>query len=211
MKLEYRMCHTLSPESLDISHYVCDDMSVKKSQDRTYSECSHKKQRFKDHPCYGYMQLYYGNDPFLYVTTPTMKCLFGIKQNYGSNFEMCLQFNDLESDPVMKQFYEFIETVEFVCMKHLGLSADEEDRFVSQIKYDKERKYEPKINVKVPFTYNQFQTDVYTDADKAKDKSVNLLSIPKFTNMECDIYLDKIWRMNGKFYAKWKCRCIHIV
>jgi len=29
--------------------------------------------------------------------------------------------------------------------------------------------------------------------------------------MNCDIYLDKIWRMNDKFYAKWKCTKIHIL
>ena len=26
-----------------------------------------------------------------------------------------------------------------------------------------------------------------------------------------DIYLDKIWRINGKFYAKWKCSTIHLL
>ena len=95
-------------------------------------------------------------------------------------------------------------------MKHLGLSADlSKIALFLRLNMTQDEKYEPKINVKVPFTYNQFQTDVYSDTEK--DKSVNLLSIPKFTNMECDIYLDKIWLMNGKFYAKWKCRCIHIV
>jgi len=29
--------------------------------------------------------------------------------------------------------------------------------------------------------------------------------------MECDIYLDKIWKMNDKFYAKWKCKVIHLL
>ena len=24
--------------------------------------------------------------------------------------------------------------------------------------------------------------------------------------MECDLYVDKIWRMNDKFYMKWKCK-----
>jgi hypothetical protein len=29
--------------------------------------------------------------------------------------------------------------------------------------------------------------------------------------MECDLYIDKVWRMNDKFYMKWKCKVIHIV
>ena len=46
----------------------------------------------------------------LYVTTPPMKCLFGVqKQGGANNFQMNLQFTDLEEDPMMKQFFEFIQ------------------------------------------------------------------------------------------------------
>ena len=32
-----------------------------------------------------------------------------------------------------------------------------------------------------------------------------------FTDIQCDIYLDKIWKMNEKFYGKWKVKCIHLL
>ena len=64
----------------------------------------------------------------------------------------------------MKQFYEFVQNTEFHAMKYLGLSKDDSDRFVSQIYHDKKGMYEPNLNVKIPFQYNQFLTDLYSVA-----------------------------------------------
>ena len=50
-------------------------------------------------------------------------------------------------------------------------------------------------------------TDLYADFSSA----VNIFTIRKFQKMECDIYVDKVWRMNDKFYMKWKCKIIHMV
>ena len=46
---------------------------------------------------------------------------------------------------------------------------------------------------------------------KVTRSSSNLFNIQGFTSMQCDIYLDKIWKMNDNFYAKWKCKIIHLV
>ena len=135
-----------------------------------------------------------------------MKCLFGVQKNGFNQFQMSLQFTDLDTDTSMKYFYDFIEKTEFECMKSLGLDVDEGDRFISQIKQDKHGKYEPNLSVKLPFRYNRFETDIYSD----HSSTVNILQIPSFTMIQCDIYLDKIWKMNESFYAKWKVRCIHI-
>ena len=43
------------------------------------------------------------------------------------------QFTDLQEDSVMKQFFDFIQNAEFMCMKHLGLTEEDSDRFISQI------------------------------------------------------------------------------
>ena len=29
-------------------------------------------------------------------------------------------------------------------------------------------------------------------------------------NMTCDIYIDKIWKFNDRFYCKWKVRNIFV-
>ena len=60
------------------------------------------------------------------------------------------------------------------------------------IKQDKKGIYEPNLSVKLPFSYNRFQTDIYSE----HSSTINLFQIQGFTPMECDIYLDKIWKMN---------------
>ena len=211
MKLEYLTHDKIGLKKLKTSCHLCDDMSVKQNA-KTYSHCNDKdlpdgRDAFKDHPCYGFLQLSYLKNPFLYVTSPPMKCLFGVQKSGFNNFQMSLQFTDMAQDSMMTSFYNFIETLEFEMMRHLGLQEDEGDRFISQIKHDKKGKYEPNMLVKLPFAYNKFETDIYSETRSG----LNLLQIPNFTMMECDIYLDKIWKMNDSFHAKWKCRCIHVL
>jgi len=107
----------------------------------------------------------------------------------------------------MKQFFDFVQNTEFSAMKYLGLNEDDADRFVSQIYHDKKGIYEPNLNVKLPFKYNKFVTDLYSDYSSG----ANIFMINKFQRMECDLYVDRVWRMNDKFYMKWKCKVIHIV
>jgi len=204
IKCKYITSEKLTPENLNLKRYKCDDMSIIKINDKTYSECSDLD---KDHPCFGYITVGYLKNPQLYVTTPVMKCLFGVQNKGGGNFQMNLQFTNLEEDPNMKQFYDFIEGCEFYAMKYLGLDENDSDRFVSQIYHDKKGMYEPNLNVKLPFQYNQFTTDLYSEFSSG----VNIFSINKFQKMECDLFVDRIWRMNDKFYMKWKCKIIHLV
>ena len=204
IQCKYITSDKLTPNRVSFVNYQCDDMSITKSSDKTYSE---NNELHKDHPCFGYIQIYYLKNPLIYVTTPPMKCLFGVTRSGSNNFQMSLQFTDLEEDPVMKQFFDFIQNTEFMCMKHLGLTEEDSERFISQIKYDKAEIYEPNLSVKLPFHYNKFVTDLYSDFSSA----VNIFNIKKFQRMECDIFADKVWRMNDKFYMKWKCKIIYLV
>jgi len=204
IKCKYITSEKLTPGNLNLRRYKCDDMSIIKMNDKTYSECSDLD---KDHPCFGYITVGYLRNPQLYVTTPVMKCLFGVQNKGGGNFQMNLQFTDLEEDANMKQFYDFIEGCEFYAMKYLGLDENDSDRFISQIYHDKKGMYEPNLNVKLPFQYNQFITDLYSEFSSG----VNIFSINKFQKMECDLFVDRIWRMNDKFYMKWKCKIIHLL
>ena len=139
-KLKYIACDKIKLEFLKTVPYLCNDMSVKQNE-KEYSQC---EGCIKGHPQFGYLQLYLGKNPYLYVTTPPMKCLFGIQKS-GSNFQMSLQFTKLKEDSTMESFYEFIKRVEFECMKQLGLTENEADNFISQIKYDKKGIYEPNL------------------------------------------------------------------
>ena len=102
---KYLTSDKLSLDKIHFKPFHCDDMSIIKSSDKTYSE---SKDSNKDHPCFGYLQIYYLNNPVLYVTTPKMKCLFGVQNRGNGNFQMSLQFTNLDEDPYMKKFSKLI-------------------------------------------------------------------------------------------------------
>ena len=152
----------------------------------------------------GYVSLYYNQNPLIYVTTPVMVCLFGLDKRTK---QMSLQFTNLESDSEMKSFFDFIENIEVNNMKNLGIDEDNYDKYINQIRYDKDRKYDPNLSVKVPFVNNRYDIDIYSD-----DYSlINIENICNFTKMKCDIYIDKIWKWNDVFTCKWKVKVIHLV
>ena len=187
--------------------YLCEDMSVKHSE-KTYRKAFKDEQkRIKDNKKFGYIQLMLGRNPVIKVTTPVMKCLFGIKQSQGDNFNMSLQFKNVQQDDEMMSFFEFVQGLEYHMMNNLGLTEEDSGRFISQIKYDKQRKYDPNLSVKLPFSCNKFETELYSNHSSI----VSLFNINNFTDMQCDIYLDKIWKINDTFHCKWKCSCIHLV
>jgi len=202
VKLKYITSDKLNLDNINSTNYLCDDMSVKQNE-KTYTTC---KECIKDNPRFGYIQLYYNKHPQIYITTPPMKCLFGVQKS-GSNFHMSLQFVNIKEDSSMKYFFDFIQNLEFECMRQIGLTEDDADNYISQIKYDKKKQYDPNLSIKLPFSYNQFQTEIYSDHSDL----VNLFQIQNFTPMQCDIYLDKIWKMNNKYYSKWKCKIIHLL
>ena len=150
-----------------------------------------------------YVGLYYNQNPIIYVTTPVMVCLFGM-----NNKQMSLQFTDVKTDSSMKAFFTFIKNVEINNMINLGITDESDsDKYSTQIRYDKDNKYDPNLLVKIPFKNNCYEVDVFSD----EYDSCNLYNINNFTKMQCDIYIDKIWKYNEVFYCKWKARKIYLV
>ena len=90
-------------------------------------------------------------------------------------------------------------------MMYLGLDDSNSDVYTSQIRYSKDDKYDPTLVVKLPFTYNKYDVDIYHD-----DFPISILNIQRFSRMTCDIYIDKIWRFNGKYICKWKAKQIYV-
>ena len=196
-------------KNIDHDRYNIDDITYK-----TFicKDCTKKTKEFelhindespKDLLNFGYISLQYLENPFVYVTTPPMVCLFGVDKN---TWNMSLQFKDLNTDNVMKSFYEFIQGIEFQQMQYLNLDEDDADLYNSQIRRDKDNKYEPNLSVKIPFKNNKFECDVHNE----NYASCTVLNINRFTKMKCDIYIDKIWKFNEKYICKWKCKKIYI-
>ena len=182
-------------------HFECEDMSVNDS-DKKYIECD------KECPCvnpkYGYIQLFTKQNPNIKICTPIMVCPFGFNKN---THNMSLQFTNYKSDQEMKSFYDFIQQLEFLQMKILGLKEQDMDKYISQIKHDKSNKYDPNLLVKIPFNYNKFEADIYSESYSG----VSIMNINRFTKLRCEIYLDKIWKTGDVFVSKWKVSLVNIV
>tara|TARA_Y100000817_G_C16680166_1_gene465539 strand:+ start:97 stop:687 length:591 start_codon:yes stop_codon:yes gene_type:complete len=150
-----------------------------------------------------YINIYNGNRSKIHVTTPEMVCPFGLETKNGNVIK--LQFTNYKSDQNMKSFYDFITRLEYIQMKYIGLTEETIDDYISQIKYDKNNKYDPLLVVKVPFTYNKFNVDIYHDK-----YNLNITNINKFSKVVCDLYIDKIWKYNEKYICKWKLESIYV-
>ena len=177
-----------------------------------WEDCSEKKDVIQDKSGefainlknIAYTSLYYNGTPIVYVTTPVMTCLWGMSKKTK---QISLQFTNLESDPSMKSFFTFIKNIEINNMRNLGFTEKDIDKYGSQIKLDKSGKYEPYLLVKVPFVENRYDVDVFND----ERDNINIYNINNFVKMQCDIYIDKIWKYNDVYYCKWKARKIYLV
>ena len=186
-------------EDIKYSKYLIKDCTAKKKEfipDKSDEDAINIKN-------IGYIGLYYRGNPIIYVTTPVMVCLFGMK-----NQLMSLQFANLKTDSMMKSFFKFIEDIELNNMINLGIT-DEKDsgKYISQIRYDKDGKYDPNLSVKVPFVKNCYDVDIYSD----EYDTCNIRNLNNFTKMKCDIYIDKMWKYNEQFICKWKAKVIYLV
>ena len=187
--------------NLTYKTFICKDCT-KKDKDKEY-ELKLNDNSPKDLKNFGYISINYMKNPFVYVTTPLMVCLFGVNKNTNN---MSLQFSNYKENNEMLNFLNFIKNIEFSQMKYLNLSENDTDLYISQIKYDKEGKYDPNLSVKIPFKYNKFECDIKNE----NYSSMNIFNINNFTKMQCDIYIDNIWKWNDKFICKWKCKKIYI-
>ena len=190
----------LDISTLDCQHMSCTNVNAKKKE---YVYCvTDPRTDLK----FCYTQLRHGSKQQFVVTTPPMVCPFGIN-NQNNNFKMCLQFTNYKSDNVMNSFYEFIQTCEYKQMELLGLDESSSDLFISQIKHDAKGRYDPNLEVKIPFSYNRFNCDIYSDSYDG----VGIMNISKFCKLQCDIYLDKVWKYNDNYISKWKVKMIHFL
>ena len=149
----------------------------------------------KDIPNFGFVHVSVGKYP-IKITTPIMLCPFGFNRKIS---QLALQFTNVQNDPEMNGFFTFIQELEMEQMKYLGLSEEESDLYLSQIRFDKNNKYDPNLLIKVPFVKNKYEVDI-----RNNDEESSIAQIYNFSKLKCDIYIDNIWKYNGKFVCKWK-------
>ena len=101
VKCKYITYDKIDQNKIKFINYQCEDMSIIKSSEKKYKENKNCK---KEDNNFGYVNIKYCNNLFLYLTTPKMKCLFGINKTSGNSFQMNLQFTNLNDDQKMKSF-----------------------------------------------------------------------------------------------------------
>lgn len=185
-------------KTITYKNYICKDCSQKKKE---YEVCKDKDCEPKEIQNLGYIEISLGKYPII-LTTPIMVCPFGF--NKGTNI-LTLQFTNFKTDPEMNSFLKFIKELELQQMQYIGLDEDESDLYLSQIKVDDKMRYDPNLLLKVPFKNNGYDVSI-----RSKGSSISVTNIYKWTKLKCDIYIDKIWRFNGKYVCKWKVKNILI-
>ena len=183
---------------LQFNKFICKDCTQKKLE---YEHDSTDKIP-KNILNLGYIEVSLGKYP-IHVTTPVMVCPFGFNRQ---NNQLTLQFTNVKDNSEMNSFFRFIQELEEKQMKYLGLTEDENDLYLSQIRYDKKGRYDPNLLTKIPFRENRYEIEI-----KNKDIGCTIDNIYNFSKMRCDIYIDKIWKFNGKYVCKWKVKKIYVL
>ena len=186
-----------SSNKITYTKFICTDNKKKE-----FKEDNSKKNPI-DINNLSYINIYHDSNPNIIITTPIMVCPFGFESNNGV-YGIKLQFTNYKSDKHMSSFFNFIRNLEFFNMKYIGITDENIDIYKSQI-LDSNEKYDPLLNVKIPFLNNRFNINVYNDK-----YNLNISNIDKFSKVKCDIFIDKIWKYNGKYICKWKLKNIHV-
>lgn len=152
-----------------------------------------------------HIDLYYKTNNRINITTPEMKCLFGLVDYGNSSYIINLQFTNYKTDSNMKNFLNFIQSIEINNLKHIGLNEDNNELYLSQIQINK--KYDPNLIVKVPFRYTKFEVE----CKNSKGEDIYINNIPRFSKVRCDIYIDKIWKFNENYVCKWKLNKLQLL
>jgi|TARA_Y100000389_G_scaffold109061_1_gene106131 hypothetical protein len=182
---------------LQLKNFICKDCTAKKSE----YEYSNTDDIPKDILNLAYVEISLGTYPIV-VTTPLMVCPFGFNKE---NNQLTLQFTNVKENSEMNSFFRFIQELEDKQMKYLGITEDESDIYISQIRYDKKGRYDPNLLTKIPFRNTKYLVDI-----KNKDSACSISNIYNFTKVRCDIFIDKIWKYNDKYVCKWKVNKILI-
>jgi hypothetical protein len=186
-------------QPLQFNNFICKDCSAKKKE---YEYQEESDESPKDILNLGYIEISSGKYP-IHVTTPIMVAPFGFNRQTN---QIYLQFTNVRTDAEVNSFYNFVQNLEMQQMGYLGLEEDDADLYNSQIKHDAKGKYDPNLIIKAPFSKNKYDIDIHNK----EGEECSISNIYKFTKMQCDIYIDKIWKFNERYICKWKVKKIQL-
>ena len=133
--------------------------------------------------------------------TPIMYMPFEIEE-YRNNYSLNLQFRNIDSNPDLEDFLDFIQRLE---NKLKSLLQIDDDEFTSQLRFNK--KYDPILFTKFIYKFNKLECNV-TDNNNVP---LNIFELGKNHNVQVKLLLDKIWKFNGKYSYKLKIKELKII
>jgi hypothetical protein len=133
--------------------------------------------------------------------SPIMYMPFEIEE-YRNNYSLNLQFRNIDSNPDLEDFLDFIQRLENKIKSVLKI---DESEFTSQLRFNK--KYDPILFTKFIYKYNKIDCNVID----SNDVPLNIFEIGKNHNVQVKLLLDKVWKFNGKYSYKLKIRELKIL
>ena len=133
--------------------------------------------------------------------SPVMYMPFEIEE-YKNNYTLNLQFRNIDNEPDLENFLDFIQRLENKLKSLLDIDDDE---FTSQLRFN--RKYDPVLFTKFIFKFNKIECSV-TDGDNTP---LNIFEIGKNHKVQVKLLLDKVWKFNNKYSYKLKVKELKVL
>ena len=133
--------------------------------------------------------------------SPVMHIPFGLEE-YKNSYSLNLQFRNIDENPELEIFLDFIQKLEYKLKTLLNV---EDDKFTSQLRFN--GKYDPILFSKLIFKFNKIECNV-----KTKDgEFLNIYDLGKNKKASCLLLLDKVWLFNKKYSYKLKVKEIIVM
>lgn len=147
---------------------------------------------------------YQNKDSPLVLKTPVVTFPFGIDTAYDKHIGK-MRFENYKTDSDVNDFMNVMISLEKQMQKYLEDTIDEAAELISEFKFSD--KYDPTINIKLPTVRDKIVTRVVSKSNSM----LSYLDIEKGSKVTCMLLLDSIWKVNNKFYYKWKALEIKIL
>ena len=145
------------------------------------------------------------NGKHIYIQTPRIYIPFGLNKYYNS-WTLNFQLRHLKDTLEVQEFYAFIKSLENFLIEKINVTPTE---FNSQLS-ETNKKYDPIIYSKILEKNDKILCDI-VDKRSGKNEPINIFKFPKGVYAKLELYIDKIWKINGMFTYKYKVKKISII
>lgn len=151
---------------------------------------------FKIHNNPLHIKLYYGDNLGITLVTPPMRVSCPIQKGYHKYLGF-LQFNYLDSDSEQQELLETVTQINETIISYLSQFIEEPpvESCVTHME-----PYPPTLNISL----NSKGSCISSVIQNSRGKDIPYFNIEKGDMVRAKITLSTVWKVQGKFYYKWK-------